>query len=1630
MTEPAESSKPASSDARSRAPSKVRFRHTRRLGLIRFLAINIFVLFVPAAVYYALVTQRHAEEEVNRSFRHLNQLEFRFQQQFGRMAGFVVSQLNSHGLVRCNQKNTCASTTPVSTSAKTLLVSYVDRGVLPISGEATRTEWLKTLRYEASRASLRDVAFDPYVDVENTQFFPRPFWERDTSLVDDSNSADGSEPKIGYSLSAYDQGLRQDNSQPMGRVVFSYDRDKNPPRLHLRLKESLNISLSDYRSPENGRTNTRGIKGGGTKDSKEGKENREIPLLPSASVSFQALLEDVSSALPFAELYLVSEDGEIWADVSRNSQEPDAIRLQPDIARPDRYNQLRRVFSRAVREDSSHAGTKVLSSEKANDKDGSVPALSESGNPDKPMVVQDRLGESYFQVFIQPLHAVNAEVHWGATDPKCSSGENKSSEQEACTVKPPVLYLVALKQDRTIQDAISQLGPQSQAALGLVVCLLILSVPLIRISFLEAHDSISRSWLSLTMQCTALLIGVLTITALAIAMGRDVLTALDRARDNAATQIANHLNQEIDTAVVQFSMLRNAFFDALPELKSELEKIDASEIDAQGLVLEKCDQFLSTRTSFNWIEGTHVRPIGVAPAERDETHQASECALPQVQRTLWPIPSPPEKRPWSRIVSAYATDARGDLRGPRIDFFNRHDALSRGIRLAFRPYFDKLKNKQGWPLPQSANCPGGSFVIQRLFNLGDAEKLAQFAMTRDCSADRTAFTGIVSGEVRFGSVVDAVLPLGLQFAVVERSTGTVIFHSDDSKSLAENFFDEVRSTELRPTVEANRSFAFSGEYYGNKTRFRYVPISADIPWGLFVFYDPSRAEQSVLLTALTSLIALCAAMLACWLSLFLLSRIAGIRLSWAWPQWRLREAYVWFAAIEFLLLVIASLSVPGFENGWHPLAIFLMFWIFVTCGATLLSPDTINWQRRRRIVGCAHLVQVLAYFLLCLGLNDGKYASQACVLLLVHVVVFIALCKWLFRWRTGWSIRLSPSNPWMTRPRSLGPTFRASWPWSIFAKGANSSTAQFKRRYLLCLAMAAITVVAVPAWDLFRRAEDLHSNAQYEIYRMEANQALRRRETNFDDELKRLLGAQHKHDFNEFAAPDPNLRRNGIYLLAPCRAKASFSTWTLEPASYLFLPHQEPSCTPPSIHRPGWEAIVWSLMPSVSTSTATIKLLTENPPSTNGLRDMLGSQDAGAKADLAGARRPHDELAEVEYARDRILKLLSALSMAVLAVLLLIYVARHVLGAEMPWFGRYGALRKRFAFEQEWKDIRFTMLIRPDPSALRVKGQFKQFDLRRWPPSAADVERAVRAVGDSDVRLLELDHAVLNPERRQLLMELLERLVAREQGGVQLVVGIPPLFRVLKPAAYPEVPDDHRPQDEEALRWADVMARFKKVYRAAAQDGVRDVGRMHPISSDVRYLQLCELIVRETTIVRPDLGHLRAELVELLNSSFGTSEPLSDRDVLEYIETHAGAIFRRHWQTSTRDERLALYQLASGRFINPQNESVIAHLHRKHLVAFEPTPRIKSRAFASFVLRAEMPGKFEEWANEAAEGIWQTIRTPLLLVVFLMIAWLAYSAGDVFQALAAILVSTLTFFGQLMRAVGYTRGSSGLTTEH
>ena len=516
-------------------------------------------------------------------------------------------------------------------------------------------------------------------------------------------------------------------------------------------------------------------------------------------------IESFISQSFFDEVLVALENGTVVASAPRrDAQQVRDVQLH--AARPRRLgvtdvsDMLRRAVAGATDRDSAKTAPAAL--------------------PAQPAVFTERLAGERYRVFVdvvRPTYGVYLQ---------------QSADQPA--VRQDRLYLVGLKRDDTRADIANSIGPSGRFALTALVLLAFLIWPLANLRAKPPEDPISWMEAIACLISIVLVPAIVAVSAVWIWSYHGVLSWADEGAQVYAREVAASVRAELSHARHMLARYR-------PIYQPDGEA-------ARGVFA----------TSI-------VAPIHFIPGS-DANHplfteaQVAACR-PQLDNTcVLRAAAVSEGNPfgaWSPFVSVFATDSKGTRTGLR---FTVYDApiVKPDANFGAREYFSALQRNQGWAVREESD----SYVAQRIFSGGDGARVLQIAAPRTCGGGASAqFCGIITGSLSLHSLSAAVSPPLLKFAVIDRRSGLVIFHSDDSRSLAENFFVETEhNPELQALATIGHSAGFKGYYVGAAHRFWHTPIE-DAPWSVVTFYSLREVGDLPWHAVLTALAAYSGAML-------------------------------------------------------------------------------------------------------------------------------------------------------------------------------------------------------------------------------------------------------------------------------------------------------------------------------------------------------------------------------------------------------------------------------------------------------------------------------------------------------------------------------------------------------------------------------------------------------------------------------------------------------------------------------------------------------------------------------------------------------------------------------------------------
>jgi hypothetical protein len=285
-------------------------------------------------------------------------------------------------------------------------------------------------------------------------------------------------------------------------------------------------------------------------------------------------------------------------------------------------------------------------------------------------------------------------------------------------------------------------------------------------------------------------------------------------------------------------------------------------------------------------------------------------------------------------------------------------------------------------------------------------------------------------------------------------------------------------------------------------------------------------------------------------------------------------------------------------------------------------------------------------------------------------------------------------------------------------------------------------------------------------------------------------------------------------------------------------------------------------------------------------------------------------------------------------------------------------------------------------------------------------------------------------------LELLERLIAFKDINIIVRSDINPLhyFRMLSGdhfRGYTEVAPDLE-------RWAAVLDDFTRCREPMGKEDI-----LKP--EETYFKELSELAqsinVRRKGYKDPEISKVLENLAhecwphpELrdIGERLAQHEDLLKLDEREIIVNQvldlAEAYYQRIWSVCSKDEKIVLYRLCTeGGFVGWPNQEIVRRLMHRGLIFATPHFSPINESFRRFVINAELPEVFATWQTEEGASQWAKLKTPLIIMVVILLGFFFATQRDVFEqtlgitaAMAAGAPALIKIFAMLMnsRSVG------------
>jgi hypothetical protein len=294
-----------------------------------------------------------------------------------------------------------------------------------------------------------------------------------------------------------------------------------------------------------------------------------------------------------------------------------------------------------------------------------------------------------------------------------------------------------------------------------------------------------------------------------------------------------------------------------------------------------------------------------------------------------------------------------------------------------------------------------------------------------------------------------------------------------------------------------------------------------------------------------------------------------------------------------------------------------------------------------------------------------------------------------------------------------------------------------------------------------------------------------------------------------------------------------------------------------------------------------------------------------------------------------------------------------------------------------------------------------------------------------------LERMLLEEAARDTLLRELERLVAAD-ASILLCTRVMPGFwlaRMSESVAGDVVNVSRRAAL--TTRWAHVIGPFD-VRRLSDGLGDREASFERALEThearwrgDPEFAAVRDLMLAEAE-ANPELLDLAAGVTRQVTQPDFAAPGSRANSALQRFAAVAAGNFHEIWAASTREERLQLYALARGGFVNPTETVVLSSLANRGLVSIDGIVQLRSRAFGNFVVNDLVHDALLAWRDEGHGNVWRSIWPPIVILVVLAMAFFVSSTPEALAPLAALLAAGLgavPVVNSLLRSVREFKGA-------
>ncbi|WP_158971913.1 hypothetical protein [Paraglaciecola sp. L3A3] len=988
-----------------------------------------------------------------------------------------------------------------------------------------------------------------------------------------------------------------------------------------------------------------------------------------------------------------------------------------------------------------------------------------------------------------------------------------------------------------------------------------------------------------------------------------------------------------------------------------------------------------------------------------------------------------------------------DQQNPTI--YQPHKALynTKLVDLKGREYFQRGWHGPLWNWEGETKDKDKPFFIQRIRNIHDARFNSQLVFKHqfDSKVNSKNTEYLSSIGTSLTSLNQRILPNNFGFAVIDQQ-GQVLYHSNEERSLVENFFAEnAHNLQLLTTMQhltdlnVDKPTNLELEYRHAPHNVTLGKLHKDIPeWGLVVFYNQEEASQVNMLLVFLAVILY----LLLLIPLVLLSRYLSLQGLWA-----------------------RILHYQHDDN--RPLAFrirykWLALWIWSACIMQLLSMGVLNNVLPRLaffFFTLSLILVVLQYRLVPIALHEKRLAFKALVKrflpqpsILFRTPFFIPFACGLF---VCFVMCFLPANnnsstqvnstEWLNL--GAGVTFfilaslllwkktKESQNKLFFSSNKNTSLALLNRRvsmgYLWYLAANIYLITMVPAVILINSVNGYMLAGQATFQ----NQYLQEQQQKVAQQAKhyRKLLKQNNNDMLGLPPVSPVIEHANLF----------------------------PGVNPPDTkHIESWLSIV---------DRESNNIYSDNDPFLKTIiKNLKLKTHVAAEYQFEAANNIQSSNKKLlQYDPNRFMQAASKAFWAQILIITVVVimgvyyaglflVSRKLLGEHI-----FDSYRLRPPSESEHSEYIWQRL-----QELKISGQMRLQFISQL--SQLDLESAFRAhkipIHDGNISYIEdwtdadgqvdlpkidtiqgQEHTPLivlqglaqNLFKRKSRTQALAVLKRLQQQKIDLIIvsEVSPMLLLSQAENFPAHDVKEAPDKRELWQWSQLLRDYDMHYYWVARKK----------STLTTSPDATSMLIHESTHW-PELKQIKEifityhRAIKLQQQAEQLKQPISDDDlqlndywspqqIVEFFVHHARPAYRLRWEQCCTDERLTLLQLAHGAKLNPANVEAIGHLQRRGLIYRDSGWHLVNESFRQFILTAEPLSQVEEWVDKTRTSLWHNLRAPLFMLVAILFILVIFSANIAFDSVLSTLAAVLGVVPLLIQNISSLRSVEILPKE-